>query len=120
MALLTIGATAITPEPSSYDFKISDITEASRNASGTLIAELITTKVSIDITWSYLTNAQYVAILALFSTFFFSVTYHDARTGTTATKTMYVGDRSTGIFRYNSIGNSITGWKDVKFSLIEK
>ena len=120
MSLVTINGNAITPEPTTYEVQISDITEASRNANGSLIAELIATKMKIDLSFAYLTKAQYTAILGYFSSFFVTVVYHDPRTGSTTSATMYVGNRTTGAFKYDSGLNEIVGWKDVKFSLIEK
>ena len=118
-ALVTIGSTEL-PNPSAYNVSIFDITESARNAEGTLIAERKAQKIKIELGWKYLTKAQYATVLGLFSTFFFSVTYHDPTTGTTATKTMYVGDRTSGLFKYNSSTNEIVGWVDVKFALIEE
>ena len=120
-ALVTIGATEL-PNPSTYNVGIQDIVSENsrRNANGKLIADRIAQKVTLELGWKYLTNAQYVAILALFSAFFFSVTYHDPTTGTIRTKTFYVSDRKSGIFKYNSNTNSITGWESVSFNIIEQ
>jgi hypothetical protein len=120
MALLTINGNTVSPEPSVYDIQVADITEASRNASGELIAELIATKRRLDLSWRYLTKAQYTAILGYFTSFFNTIVYHDPVTGATRSATMYVGDRRSGTFEYDSGANEIVGWKDVKFSLIEK
>lgn len=120
-AMVTIGSTEL-PNPSVYNVGIQDIVseKTRRNANGKLIADKIAQKVTIELGWKYLTNAQYVSILALFSTFFFNATYHDPTTGTTATKTFYVGDRKCGTFKYSTSLNSITGWSDISFSLIEQ
>ena len=122
MALIQVGATTF-PNPSTYEIGLSDIvgTETNRSANGYLLADKIADKIKITLAWRYLTNAQYVSIMtAINANFFFSVIYHDPRTGTTATKTMYSGDRTSGIFKYNQDTNTITGWADVKFSLIER
>lgn len=120
MALITINGNAISPEPTTYEAEIYDITESSRNANGNLIAELVATKMRINLSFAYLTKAQYTTILGYFSSFFFTVVYHDPRTGSTTSTTMYVGNRTTGAFKYDSGLNEIVGWKDVKFALIEK
>ena len=122
MALIQVGSTVF-PNPSTYEIGLSDIvgTETKRNANGYLLADKIADKIKITLAWRYLTNAQYVAIMtAINASFFFSVVYHDPRTGTTATKTMYAGDRTSGVFKYNSNTGLITGWADVKFNLIER
>lgn len=119
MALIVANSVTF-PEPSVYDVSIADIvgTETRRAADGGLLADKITDKITIKLGWKYLTNAQYVTVLGAFSTFFFSVVYHDPRTGTTATKTFYVGDRTCGTFKY--LSGAIVGWKDVGFTFIER
>lgn len=121
MGLITIESTEI-PSPSTYDVGIYDIvgTETRRNANGKLIADKIADKIEINLEWKYLTNAQYVAILGAITNFFFNVTYHDPRTGTTDTKVFYIGDRTSGIFKYNADTDTITGWKNVKFKFVEQ
>jgi hypothetical protein len=108
----------LTVYPSAYAVGIQDITEAIRNGNGTLIADRIATKRTIDVSWLYLTNAQMAQILTLFtSNFYVSVTYPDPVSGTNETRTFYPGDRKGGVFKLQS-GN-IVGWKDVSFSMIE-
>ena len=122
MALIQIGSEVL-PNPSTYEVGLSDIVgvDTKRNANGYLLADKIADKIKITLGWKYLTNAQYVAMMtAINANFFFSAIYHDPRTGTTATKTFYPGDRVSSIFKYNTDLNTITGWSDIKFSIIER
>jgi hypothetical protein len=119
MALININGTDL-PSPSTYNVNIADIVVASRNAEGLLIAEKKAQKVKIELEWKYLTKQQYSNILSLFSSFFFSATFFNPITGATSTKTFYVGDRNAGLFKYDIATNQITGWRDIKFNLIER
>lgn len=114
--MVTIAGVSVSP--STYVVGIQDIVEAVRNGNGTLIADRKATKRKLEVSWKYLTAAQMAEILTVFvSSFYVSVTYPDPQTGADATRTFYPGDRTVGCFKYE--GGVITGWKDVKFNMIE-
>lgn len=115
MSLVTINGVAIAT-PSSYDWNIMDISNAERNAKGNIIIERINTKRKLELGWSYLTASQMSTLLQAVSNVTFSVTFVDAQTNSTMTKTMYVGDRKTGMIDFQ---NGVPRYKDVKFNLIE-
>ena len=120
-AMITIGATEL-PNPSVYNVSIQTIVgeNTKRSTEGDLIADKKAEKFTIELGWKYLTSAQYSTILNLFSDFFFSVTFHNPVTASTSTKTFYVGDRKCGVFKYDVGTNSITGWSDVTFTLVQQ
>lgn len=125
MAMLNVGGTDF-PEPSfpdGYNIGIFDVVKNSnRDAStGLLYVEKLTQKTKIEIKYKKLTPTQYSTILTtLSSSFFFTVTYFDPRTGAKNTGTFYVGDRKNGTFWYDSATDSIESWRDISFNLIEQ
>jgi hypothetical protein len=114
--MLTISG--VTVSPTTYAVGIQDIVESVRNGNGTLIADRIATKRTIDVSWLYLTNAQMSTILTVFTnSLYVSVTYPDPQTGDYRTSTFYPGDRKSGVFKLSA--GVVVGWKEVSFSMIE-
>jgi len=114
MAVLTIGTTSISPSEMSLD--VMDISNAERNAKGTMIIERIATKRKIELRFSYLSAAELKTILTAVSGVTFPVTYTDPITNSNRTATFYCGDRSVGVV---SFINGTPVYKDVSFNLIE-
>ncbi|NRF91526.1 hypothetical protein HQN89_10895 [Paenibacillus frigoriresistens] len=105
------------PTPSDFTVGVQDIKKAERNTNGTLISELIATKVKLDLSWKYVTQAQLTSILSAVAPNFFEVTYFNPVTGANRTATFYSGDRSVGMIDFlGGVGR----YKDVKFNLIER
>lgn len=116
MSLISINGTAL-PTPSGLIVDTDDITNAERNASGTMIIELIATKRKLELTWANIKNSDMITVRGLIeSNVTMSATYIDPNTGTTRTGTFYKGDRSAGLLRY---WYGEVYWKDFKFNLIE-
>ena len=123
MALLIIGGSTISPDPSEYSVDVEDIVEGNRNGNGDLIADLISRKRKISLTWFNLTDSQWSTIVSLVrpsGTIFFSVTYHDSLTGTTRSGTFYASKPTAKVFKYNSSTNQIERWENCRFNIIEK
>lgn len=105
------------PTPSDYQVSIQDISNAERNANGTMIIERVATKRKVELAWAYLSKQDLSAILNYISPVFFIVDYIDPQDGGLKTGTFYSGDRSAGALSY--INNEIK-WKDIKFNLVER
>lgn len=116
--LITVAGTAL-PDPSEYTGTTVDLVDSGRNAAGVIVSSVIRSDIArIDATWNYLSLEQWATILSLFkSNFTNSVRFLNQTTGAFETRTMYVGDRSTG--GAVSSGGQIIGWKQPKLQLIE-
>ena len=121
-ALVTVGTYAF-PEPSSYSSLTSTLVDSSRNVSGIMVGSVIRDDISkIEISWKYLTVEQWSAIQMCFygkDKFVNDVTFFDQTTGTMKTKSMYVSDRSAGLWRRDPVTGAVLGWKDCSLSLIQ-
>lgn len=114
--MIKINGTTI-PTPSGYQVGVMDLSKAERNARGDMIIERIATKRKLELTWSYLSQAQLAQLLQLVSPVFVTVEYPDPQDGAVKTGTFYAGDRNTSAVDYR---NGVMRWKDVKFSLVER
>ena len=107
------------PAPTDYQMGIMDLDgETARTASGLMVRDRIAVKRKIELSWKYLTASELKKVLTAVSPVFVSVTYIDTETGETRTGTFYAGDRSAAAINYSD--GKVTGWKDVKFNLIEQ
>ena len=105
------------PTPSDYSVGIMDLSQAERNANGTMIIERIATKRKLDLEWNFLTKEQLSTLLNRVSSVFFQVEYIDPQENKKRTGTFYAGDRNVGALDYRR-GN--IRYKDIKFNLIER
>ena len=119
-ALVTVAGYEL-PEPSTYNASTSTLVDSARNVQGYMIGSVIRNDVAkIELSWRYLTASQLANILSLFNRSFFNdVRFFNMATGDYETRTMYVGDRSSGMWRRHPETGEVMGWTDVKFSLIE-
>lgn len=122
-ALVEVGGVAL-PEPSSYESNTATIVDSARAVDGHVVGAVILSDVSkITMSWRFLEPSEWARILSLFSgsKFYNSVKFYNQDTGDWSTKTMYVSDRSSGIFRRNpdKPGYPVVGWVGAKLSLIE-
>lgn len=114
---VTIGTTVI-PTPSVFSVNIYDITDSKRNANGDLIAQKLSTKRKLELSYKYLSSTDNASIMSLFNgDFFQSITYYDPVTNAYRTGTFYVGDRNCPSMDWI---NGTIRYKDVKFNLIER
>ena len=104
--------------PSSMTLTISDIDgDSYRNALGETIRDRIAVKRKIELEWKTLSSAEISKLLTAVKNTFFSVSYLDAVTGTTITKTFYVGDRTAPVY---SLVDGKERWTNLKMNFIEK
>jgi hypothetical protein len=116
MAMITIGSTAVI-DPSKMTVSIMDISNAERNANGLMTIDRVATKRKISLEWPAMNVSNMSAILNAVSPIFFSVTYMDALTGANATKTFYVGDRTSPVL---SMMSGVMMWDGLKLDLVEQ
>ena len=116
MALIQIEGVDL-PTPSDFSVSVIDLSNQERNANGNMIIERIATKISLGLSYSFLTAASLSNILDAVSPVFFNVTYVDPQTNVFKTGSFYCGDRNLGMLDY--VGN-IPRYKDIKFDLIER
>jgi hypothetical protein len=123
-ALVVVDGYAF-PEPSSYDSNTADIVDAGRNVNGVTIGTVVRSDVSkIDMSWNYLTVAQWAAIQQCFKPtaggrFYNLVSFFDSTAGGWVTKQMYVSDRTSGMWRRDPQTGAVLGWVGSRLALIE-
>lgn len=119
-ALVSIGGFDF-PEPSTYDAITSTIVDSARNVSGYVVGAIVRNDVAkIDMSWKYLTAQQWATILSLFTNSFYNdVRFYNQATGGYTTRTMYVSDRSSGMWRRNPETGAVMGWTNCSLSLVE-
>jgi len=118
MALITVNGTSI-PTPSEYNPYPTQIENSERNANGGLIRDIITVKKKLEMSWNYLTRAQYTQLMAIKLLSSFTCIFDDP-TGTGFTTTiMYAGDITAQAFKKDSTTDKITAYVDVSCNFIE-
>lgn len=114
--MLKINGVAVAT-PKKMEIDISDLDgETTRNANGNMIRDRIAVKRKISCEWPALTPAQSSALLNAVAGVFFTVEYPDPKDGR-VTKTFYVGDRSTPMFRYK---NGQPMWENLTMNFVER
>ncbi|GHV97900.1 hypothetical protein lacNasYZ03_11760 [Lactobacillus nasalidis] len=116
---LIISGTAV-KTPSSFQVTIQDIdAKATRDAKGKLHRDRVATKRKISAQWPPLTLKECSTLLNAVKDEFFTVKYLDPVDGAMATRTFYVGDRTTPALTFiDNLGGYF--WKDVSFDLVEQ
>ena len=119
-ALVSIGSYDF-PEPSTYNATTSTIVDSARNVQGRVVGSVIRHDVAkIELTWRYLTAQQWATILSLFTNSFYNdVRFLNQVTNKYDTRTMYVSDRTAGIFRRDPRTGEVIGYTGCSLSLIE-
>lgn len=114
--MLKINGVAIAT-PKTFEVTISDLDgESNRNTNGDLIRDRIAVKRKLNCEWAPLSQDECSNLLKAVKDVFFQVTYPDPELGM-ATKTMYVGDRTSPVY---SVKNGVARWRGVKFNLVER
>lgn len=115
--LIKINGTFI-PDPSSLQWGLQDVSDpnAGRSLDGNMHPNKITQKRKLELTWNGVDFATTSEILQAVQPETFSVTYLDALTNTTQTRTFYVGDRTAPV---NSYAVGYRWYTTVSFNLIE-
>lgn len=119
-ALVKIGD-FVFPEPSTYDATTSTIVNSARNVEGRVVGSVIREDVAkVEMTWRYLTAQQWATILSLFaSSFYNEVTFLNQVTNIPTTRTMYVSDRTAGMWRRDPNTGDVMGYTNCALSLVE-
>jgi len=104
--------------PSSFKVTISDLDgESNRNAKGELIRDRVAIKRRLECEWPPLKMNEISTLLKSVKDVYFTVEYPDPMEGTFITRTFYVGDRTSPVYRIK--GNEIL-WENLSMNFIEK
>ena len=119
-ALVTIAGYEL-PEPSQYSANTSTLVDSARNVNGYVIGSVVRSDVAkVELTWRYLTAQQWASILSLFaSSFYNEVTFYNQVTASYTTRTMYVSDKTAGLWRRDPSSGEVLGWTSCALSLVE-
>lgn len=120
-ALVSIGGYNL-PEPSSYSAVTATIVDSARNVNGYTVGSVVRHDVAkIELSWKYLTAQQWANILSMFTTDFYnSVRFYNQATANYDVRTMYVSDRSAGMWRRHPETGKVMGWTNCALSLVER
>ena len=118
--LVSVGGYGF-PEPSTYSAVTSTIVDSARNVSGYVVGSVVRADVAkVELSWRYLTVEQWAQILSLFSTSFYNdVRFFNQVTAAYEVRTMYVSDRSAGMWRRDPQTGAVMGWTNCSLSLVE-
>lgn len=119
-ALVSIGGFDF-PEPSAYNATTSTIVDSARNVNGVVVGAVVRSDVAkIEMSWKYLTAQQWATILSLFtSSFYNDVVFLNQATNAYDTRTMYVSDRTAGMWRRDPQTGEVKGYTNCALSLVE-
>ena len=119
-ALVSVGGYEF-PEPSTYSATTSTIVDSARNVSGYVVGSVVRHDVAkVELTWRYLTADQWARILSLFTySFYNDVRFYNQATAGYDVRTMYISDRTAGMWRRHPETGAIMGWTNCSLSLVE-
>ena len=119
-ALVSIGSFDF-PEPSTYNATTSTVVDAARNVEGRVVGAVVRNDIAkVELTWKYLTAQQWAKILSLFtSSFYNDVRFLNQATNSYTTRTMYVSDRTAGMWRRDPVSGEVMGYTNATLSLVE-
>lgn len=119
-ALVSIGGFDF-PEPSAYSATTSTIVDSARNVSGYVVGSIVRSDVAkVELSWKYLTANQWATILSLFNNSFYNeVRFLNQATNSYTTRTMYVSDRTAGMWRRDPQTGDVMGYTNCSLSLVE-
>lgn len=119
-ALVSVGGYNF-PEPSTYSATTSTIVDSARNVAGYVVGSVIRSDVAkIELTWRYLTADQWARILSQFTySFYNDVRFYNQATAGYDVRTMYISDRTAGMWRRHPETGAIMGWTNCSLSLVE-
>lgn len=119
-ALVSIGGYDL-PEPSTYDATTSTIVDSARNVAGKVVGSVVRSDVAkVEMSWRYLPAEEWARILSMFTDSFYNdVRFYNQATANYDVRTMYVSDRSAGMWRRDPATGRVMGWTSCKLSLVE-
>jgi len=120
---LAINGTEIPiyPAPGGYSVTILDLDNADntyRTANGQMSRDRVAVKRQIEMTFNAMKTETQSALLRAMSDEFFSFTYLDTMTGRQATRTFYVGDRTSTVPVIDENGEC--WWEGLRLTLTEQ
>lgn len=120
-ALVSIGGYNL-PEPSTYSATTATIVDSARNVNGYTVGSVVRHDVAkVELSWKYLTAEQWANILSCFThSFYNSVRFYNQATANYDVRTMYVSDRTAGMWRRHPETGDIMGWTQCSLSLVER
>lgn len=122
--LITVSGVPL-PEPSTYSGSTATAVDTARNVLGYMVGAVVRDDMAkVEVSWSYLTVAQWSNILKLFSVkhggeFVNDVKFFDQTSGGYVTRKMYVSDRTAGMWRRDSNTGAVLGFTGCALSLVE-
>lgn len=122
--LVTVAGIPL-PEPSTYRGLTSTVVDSARNVEGYMVGAVVRDDIAkVEIGWSYLTTAQWSNILKLFSiphggSFINDVKFFDQTSDGYITRSMYVSDRTAGLWRRDPDTGKVMGFTGCALSLVE-
>ena len=118
--LLLVGGRYVkAPQEFSVGYQTIDADTGGRNASGTMVRDIISEKVKLEIKWGPLSDGEIFDVLNAVDHAFFEASYPNPKTGGMATKTFYVGDRTAPLYSWNEKFGAIK-WQGLSMNFIEK
>lgn len=120
-ALVSIGGYNL-PEPSTYSATTATIVDSARNVNGYTVGSVVRHDVAkVELSWKYLTAQQWANILSLFTNnFYVDCRFYNQATANYDVRTMYVSDRTAGMWRRHPESGEIMGWTNCSLSLVER
>ena len=120
-ALVSIGGYNL-PEPSTYSATTATIVDSARNVNGYTVGSVVRHDVAkVELTWKYLTAQQWANILSMFTNSFYAdCRFYNQATANYDTRTMYVSDRTAGMWRRHPQTGDTMGWTNCSLSLVER
>ena len=119
MSVLTISGVEM-PCPSEMQWTLQTFDlDSGRGVDGTMQRQVVCSKEALNLSWNSanLSTQEIAKLLQAVNQPFFSVTYFSPLSGSTVTKTMYVGDRNISIY---SMINGKPVMDEISFTLIER
>ena len=109
------------PEPSTYSAVTSTIVDSGRNTNGYVVGSVVRHDVAkVELSWRFLTPEQWASVIGPFTkNFYCTVTFFNQATAGYTTRTMYVSDRSAGMWRREPQTGDVMGWTNCSLSLVE-
>ncbi|MEI6580205.1 MAG: hypothetical protein WCN92_12210 [Eubacteriales bacterium] len=120
MALLTIGSTAM-PNPTKYTVKRADLDSenTTRDELGNLHRERVRAGAYvIDVAWQ-VTKAAFKTVVDALAPVSFSATFFDPNSASTATATMYAGDRTGDLLQYTDEAHPENSMWELSATLVQ-
>lgn len=105
------------PCPSSYTYKLEDISASSagRTEDTVMHKKRIGQVIGLELSWQNISNDEVSTILQAFNPEYLNITYFDAKEGDFLTAEFYVGNRSAPMY------NATLGlWSNVSFNVIKR